>query len=160
MITEPELSLLPARLWLIGLGHLGQAYLWALGLLPFARPQDLRLVLQDIDIITPSTESTSVLSNAALIGQKKTRVMAAWAERRGFLRQPFTNGCSRDRSNAFPMSPRSRCAGSITASDDRRSTRSDLTSLSRPDWDAGTVTLSLAAAHAAGIQACRPDLAS
>ncbi len=49
--TEPALSLLPARLWLIGLGHLGQAYLWALGLLPFARPQDLSLVLQDIDIL-------------------------------------------------------------------------------------------------------------
>jgi hypothetical protein len=81
---EPELHLLPSRLWLIGLGHLGQAYLWALGLLPYARPADLGLVLQDVDIITPSTESTSVLSDAALIGQKKTRAMAAWAERRGF----------------------------------------------------------------------------
>lgn len=82
--NEPPLSLLPTRLWLIGLGHLGQAYLWALGLLPFARPQDLSLVLQDIDIITPSTESTSILSDAALINVKKTRAMAAWAERRGF----------------------------------------------------------------------------
>ena len=33
---EPELRLLPSRLWLIGLGHLGQAYLGALGLLPYA----------------------------------------------------------------------------------------------------------------------------
>ena len=82
--TEPALSLLPSRLWLIGLGHLGQAYLWALGLLPFARPQDLSLVLQDIDIITPSTESTSILTDATLINVKKTRAMAAWAERRGF----------------------------------------------------------------------------
>lgn len=82
--NEPTLSLLPARLWLIGLGHLGQAYLWALGLLPFTRPQDLSLVLQDIDIITPSTESTSILSDATLINVKKTRAMAAWAERRGF----------------------------------------------------------------------------
>jgi hypothetical protein len=81
---EPVLSLLPARLWLIGLRHLGQAYLWALGLLPFARPRDLSLVLQDIDIITPSTESTSILSDATLINVKKTRAMAAWAERRGF----------------------------------------------------------------------------
>lgn len=83
-VAEPVLSLLPARLWLIGLGHLGQAYLWALGLLPFARPQDLNLVLQDIDIITPSTESTSILSDSTLIDIKKTRAMAAWAERRGF----------------------------------------------------------------------------
>lgn len=82
--TEPALSLLPARLWLIGLGHLGQAYLWGLGLLPFARPQDLSLILQDIDVITPSTESTSILSDSALINIKKTRAMAAWAERRGF----------------------------------------------------------------------------
>ena len=84
IVNEPVLSLLPARLWLIGLGHLGQAYLWALGLLPFARPQDLSLVLQDIDIITPSTESTSILSDATLINIKKTRAVAAWAERRGF----------------------------------------------------------------------------
>lgn len=84
IVNEPVLSLLPARLWLIGLGHLGQAYLWALGLLPYARPQDLNLVLQDFDIITPSTESTSVLSDATLINIKKTRAMAAWAERRGF----------------------------------------------------------------------------
>lgn len=83
-VTESVLSLLPARLWLIGLGHLGQAYLWGLGLLPFARPQDLSLVLQDIDIITPSTESTSILSDPTLINIKKTRAMAAWAERRGF----------------------------------------------------------------------------
>lgn len=81
---EPALSLLPSRLWLIGLGHLGQAYLWALGLLPFAQPSDLSLVLQDIDIITPSTESTSILTDATLIKVKKTRAMAAWAERRGF----------------------------------------------------------------------------
>ena len=81
---EPALTYLPSRLWLIGLGHLGQAYLWALALLPFARPEDVALVLQDIDVISPSTESTSILSDATLIGQKKTRAMAAWAEARGF----------------------------------------------------------------------------
>lgn len=81
---EPVVALLPSRLWLIGLGHLGQAYLWALGLLPYADPGKLSLVLQDIDIITPSTESTSILSNATLIGRKKTRAMAQWAEGRGF----------------------------------------------------------------------------
>lgn len=82
--SEPVVSLLPTRLWLIGLGHLGQAYLWALGLLPYQDPKQLSLVLQDIDIITPSTGSTSILSDADLVGQKKTRAMAAWAEQRGF----------------------------------------------------------------------------
>ncbi|HYD82754.1 MAG TPA: hypothetical protein VEA63_01855, partial [Opitutus sp.] len=82
--VEPALAYLPSDLWLIGLGHLGQAYLWGLGLLPYAPVTKLKLVLQDIDIITPSTESTSVLSDAGLIGAKKTRAMAAWAEQRGF----------------------------------------------------------------------------
>lgn len=82
--AEPDSSYLPSRLWLIGLGHLGQAYLWALGLLPYANPRDVRLVLQDDDVITPSTESTSILSDASLVGMKKARAMAGWAERRGF----------------------------------------------------------------------------
>ncbi|WP_431282784.1 hypothetical protein ACQW02_25825 [Humitalea sp. 24SJ18S-53] len=40
--------------------------------------------LQDVDEITESTESTSILTEAAMTGTKKTRAMAAWAERRGF----------------------------------------------------------------------------
>ena len=80
----PELRYLPTKLWLIGLGHLGQAYLWGLGLLPYADPASVSLVLQDDDAITPSTESTSILSDRSLIGVKKARAMAAWAERRGF----------------------------------------------------------------------------
>lgn len=82
--AEPTLTYLPSQLWLIGLGHLGQAYLWALGLLPFAAPADVTLVLQDVDAITASTESTSILTDAPMVGVKKTRAMAAWAERRGF----------------------------------------------------------------------------
>ena len=82
--SEPALTYLPSRLWLIGLGHLGQAYLWGLGLLPYLEPANVSLVLQDIDVITESTESTSVLSDSSMIGQKKTRAMAAWAEQRGF----------------------------------------------------------------------------
>ncbi len=82
---EPPLAYFPAKLWLIGLGHLGQAYLWGLGLLPYLRPEEVSLVLQDIDVVTTSTESTSVLTDGELIGQKKTRTMATWAERRGFV---------------------------------------------------------------------------
>lgn len=80
----PPLERLPAALWLIGLGHLGQAYLWALGLLPYADPSSLHLVLQDMDVITPSTESTSILTEASLVGRMKTRAMGDWADRRGF----------------------------------------------------------------------------
>lgn len=83
-LTEPPLTYLPSRLWLIGLGHLGQAYLWGLGLLPYRDAAEVTLVLQDTDVITPSTESTSILTDASMVGEKKTRAMAAWARRRGF----------------------------------------------------------------------------
>ena len=82
--SEPVLTYLPSSLWLIGLGHLGQAYLWGLGLLPYADAQTLKLVLQDTDRVTPSTESTSILTDTSMVGQKKTRVLSSWAERRGF----------------------------------------------------------------------------
>ena len=81
---EPQLTYLPSQLWLLGLGHLGQAYLWGLGLLPYADPASLSLVLQDVDVVTPSTLSTSILSDRTMLGKKKTRAMAAWAEQRGF----------------------------------------------------------------------------
>lgn len=82
--SEPVLRYLPSSLWLIGLGHLGQAYLWGLGLLPYREPAQVKLVLQDTDVVTSSTESTSILTDAFMVGQMKTRAMAAWAERRGF----------------------------------------------------------------------------
>lgn len=82
--SEPEMRYLPSQLWLLGLGHLGQAYLWALGLLPYERPEQVHLLLQDIDVITPSTESTSILTDHRTVGVNKTRAMASWAESRGF----------------------------------------------------------------------------
>jgi hypothetical protein len=80
----PVLGALPSRLWLIGLGHLGQSYLWTLGFLPYAQPGEVDLVLQDFDTVTRANDSTSPLTTSAIIGQKKTRAMAAWCEARGF----------------------------------------------------------------------------
>jgi len=77
----PELALLPS-VWLMGLGHLGQAYAWTMG---FMKPTaNADVILQDIDVVTRSTPSTSVLSNEADHGRQKTRVAAAWLEARGF----------------------------------------------------------------------------
>jgi len=80
----PRLEYLPAKLWLIGLGHLGQAYLWTLGFLPYPVGSKVNLVLQDIDSLEEANNSTSLLTNSALVGVKKTRAMAAWCEERGF----------------------------------------------------------------------------
>ena len=79
----PFLDRLPSSAWLVGMGNLGQAYLWTLGFLPYG-DQAAELVLQDLDILAPSNLSTSLLTTPALLGRKKTRAMADWAERRGF----------------------------------------------------------------------------
>jgi hypothetical protein len=80
----PRVERLPSKLWLIGLGHLGQAYLWTLGFLPYAAPNDVELVLQDFDTLVEANDSTSPLTHSRILGQKKTRAMAVWCERRGF----------------------------------------------------------------------------
>lgn len=80
----PALKYLPSKLWLVGLGHLGQAYLWGLSMLPYARPEEVELVLQDIDSVTDSTLSTSILSDDSMIGERKTRAMANLMEAAGF----------------------------------------------------------------------------
>ena len=81
--TEPRLAFLPSRLWIIGLGNLGQAFCWLLGCLPFGNSRPL-LVLQDFDSITTANESTSLLTSRHDLDHKKTRVVADWLERRGF----------------------------------------------------------------------------
>lgn len=77
--TEPELN---SGLWIIGLGHLGQAYCWTLGMMK--RKSSIQLVLQDTDTVTKSTLTTSVLTGTADIGRKKTRIASEWLEARGF----------------------------------------------------------------------------
>lgn len=77
----PAEVLVPS-VWLVGLGHLGQAYAWTLG---FMKPaHGATFLLQDVDAVTRSTLSTSVLSSRSDIDRKKTRVVAQWLEGRGY----------------------------------------------------------------------------
>ena len=82
--SGPAIDRLPSALWLIGLGNLGQAYLWTLGMLPYAVPDEVQLVLQDHDFLADSNNSTSLLTYSELIGMRKTRAMATWADQLGF----------------------------------------------------------------------------
>jgi hypothetical protein len=82
---EPALAYLPSRLWLIGMGNLGQAFAWLLACLPYADRREAEIMLQDFDRIAPSNDSTSMLSSPAIVGSMKTRIAAAWLERAGFL---------------------------------------------------------------------------
>jgi hypothetical protein len=68
-------------LWVVGLGHLGQAYVWGLG---FMEPGQAPIVLQDVDNVTESTLSTSMISTRDDIGSRKTRVAMRWLESRGY----------------------------------------------------------------------------
>lgn len=92
----PVLERLPATAWLIGLGHLGQAFLWTLSLLPYAFPQEVNLILQDFDELVEANDSTSLLTTGALLGEKKTRAMAAWCESRGFRTSIVERGFADD----------------------------------------------------------------
>lgn len=80
----PQLAYLPTDLWLVGLGHLGQAYAWVLGMLPYPEQHRPRLVLQDVDRVTASNLSTCLLVDANDVGARKTRVMARRLEAVGF----------------------------------------------------------------------------
>jgi hypothetical protein len=80
----PKLQFLPASLWLLGLGHLGQAYAWTLGMLPYATPHGVHLGLVDFDTIVAGNAATQLLVRASDAGRHKTRIVAAALECRGF----------------------------------------------------------------------------
>ncbi len=82
--SEPVLAYLPSRLWLIGLGNLGQAFAWLLACLPYRDRREVELMLQDFDRIAPSNDSTSLLSFMADVGRRKSRCVSDWLEVRGF----------------------------------------------------------------------------
>jgi hypothetical protein len=85
---------LPTKLWLLGLGHLGQAYLWTLGFLPYQDAGDVEWWLQDFDRVVGANRSTGLLVDASTpTGMLKTRLCAAAMEGLGFrtklIERPF-----------------------------------------------------------------------
>lgn len=82
--SGPPLSRLPRSLWLLGLGHLGQAYCWLLGFLPYPAGDAAHVVLQDVDRLDESNLSTSLLARPEDIDERKTRRCAAALDALGF----------------------------------------------------------------------------
>lgn len=80
----PALAYLPKSLWLVGLGHLGQAYAWTLGMLPYPVDGRPHLVLQDFDKAAKSNLSTCLLLWAADLLKPKVRAVASRLEAAGF----------------------------------------------------------------------------
>lgn len=75
---EIDLAYLPAAFWLLGLGNLGQAALWTIGLLPYSDPGLVSLLLQDADKSELGNLAIQVLTKPGWIGRKKARSAALW----------------------------------------------------------------------------------
>lgn len=80
----PALRYLPRSLWLVGLGHLGQAYAWTLGMLPYPAGDRPHLVLQDFDSAAKSNLSTCLLLTEQDLHKRKVRAVNRRLEAAGF----------------------------------------------------------------------------
>jgi len=80
----PVLEYLPKKFWLLGLGHLGQAYLWNISFLPYKNRNLITVLLQDFDKIVEANFSAGLLCNINSIDKYKTRVCSEWLEYLGF----------------------------------------------------------------------------
>lgn len=79
----PPLNYLPAKLWLLGLGHLGQSNAWTIGMLPYSSPVECEFALMDFDAVVEGNTATQLLTTDADIGRRKTRVVASALETLG-----------------------------------------------------------------------------
>lgn len=97
---------LPREIWVLGLGHLGNAYLWALASLPYADPTEVEVYLNDYDKVEDENVETSLLLSPDKVRQYKTRACSDWLERRGFqtrlIERPFDASFRRRRCKAGP----------------------------------------------------------
>src|SRR5660397_181588 len=105
----PPCRALPVSYWLLGLGHLGQAYAWAIGALSYSDSEPAHLMLQDYDIVAEANESTGMLCTVDDVDRLKTRVVAARLEELGFTthicERRFDNSTRRSRKPAEKAVP-------------------------------------------------------
>jgi hypothetical protein len=79
-----RVKILPSELWVLGLGHLGNAFLWATATLPYAQPSGVKLFLNDFDRVERENVETGLIFDEKSIGRYKTRVCSDWLEQLGF----------------------------------------------------------------------------
>ena len=105
----PRLEYLPAALWVLGLGHLGNAYLWSLSTLPYKDPNAAEFFLFDYDRVIPENTETGILFSLADRRRLKTRATSDWLEGGGFRtrlverRFDATFRVDRDDANKEPL---------------------------------------------------------
>jgi hypothetical protein len=79
----PKEVSLPSGLWLLGLGHLGQSFLWAIGMLPYDDTSKVNIYLQDFDKMVEANMSAGLLCRDEDENRYKTRICSDWLENRG-----------------------------------------------------------------------------
>lgn len=79
-----RVEFLPRTLWVLGLGHLGNSYLWTLASLRYTDTHETTFYLNDYDFVERENVETGVLFARNDVGALKTRICAAWLEARGF----------------------------------------------------------------------------
>jgi hypothetical protein len=79
-----QVEFLPREFWALGLGHLGNAYLWSLATLPYLEAGETQIFLNDFDTVEPENVETGLISKVRDAGSYKTRVCSQWLEDRGF----------------------------------------------------------------------------
>ncbi|MFF0099674.1 hypothetical protein ACFYO8_10100 [Micromonospora sp. NPDC005257] len=80
----PELTHAPAAWWIVGLGHLGQAYAWVMSWLTYTDPPRVEIVLQDTQRVVDANHSTGLLTPVKPDPVRKTRLAAAVLDRAGY----------------------------------------------------------------------------
>ena len=75
---------LPRDLWVLGLGHLGNAYLWSLATLPYEDPKAVEFALLDFDTVEKDNVETGIIFTMDFLSRFKTRACDAWLDRRSF----------------------------------------------------------------------------
>jgi hypothetical protein len=83
-IDGPPLTHAPVAWWLVGLGHLGQAYAWVLSWLPYADPAKIEVVLQDTQRAVDANHSTGLLTPIDPAPVRKTRLAEAALDQAGY----------------------------------------------------------------------------
>jgi len=77
----------PRDIWVLGLGHLGNAYLWSLATLPYADPKEVEFALFDFDKVERDNIETGVIFTTDSLGRFKTHACDRWLDRHGFRRR-------------------------------------------------------------------------
>lgn len=72
----------PSAWWLVGLGHLGQAYAFTIAHLPYRESGAVEVVVQDTDVTSFANHSTSILTPRGTTVMK-TRIVASTLDRAG-----------------------------------------------------------------------------